>query len=67
MYYSVCIVLFLIRLIRLLLSQKLVKNGSLDSIFKSPINKKLSYEQVKESIIFVKLFRKNSWYREGGW
>ena len=50
-------VLLLIRLVRLLLSRKLIKNRSLGSILKSPIIKKLSYEQAKESIIIVKLFR----------
>lgn len=57
-------VLFLIKLIRLLLSHKLVKNESLGSTFKSPIIKKLSYEQAKESIIIVKLFRIDSLYYE---
>ena len=40
-------VLLLIRLTRLLLSQKLIKNESFGSIFKSHIIKKLSYDQAK--------------------
>ena len=59
--------LFLIRLIRLQLSQKLGKKGSLGSILKQPIIKKLSFEQVKESIIIVKYFWNNLLFCKGGW
>ena len=60
-------VLFLIRLIRLQLSQKLGKKESLGSILKQPIIKKLSFEQVKESIIIVKSFWNNLLFCKGGW
>ena len=59
--------LFLIRLIRLQLSQKLGKKGPLGSILKQPIIKKLSFEQVKESIIIVKSFWNNLLFCKGGW